>query len=258
MAAINWTVIVWLIIGLFALAGFFAGWWKEAVVTIFLVFLVFLLQVPGLANLFIRAINSLFTLIWDLLPDPITNFLELSLGIGQAGQPPHLEAGSPQTWIILLIIFVALAILIGRLSLNGSVRAGGSYTAYALTLGGQFFGALLGALNGWLIISLVRAYLDGSNLPGSTDIATALANRSAALSANGVAVQSVDVPAATIMDGILPWLLVGLALAVFVVALKTRVSPFKADKEGYMKTEWKSPTGYRQVAMTKKAPEKPS
>jgi hypothetical protein len=106
------------------------------------------------------------------------------------------------------------------------------------------------------MISLVRTYLDGSRLPGSTDISMALAGGNAALPANQVAVQSVEVPAATIMDGILPWLLVGLALAVFVAAFKTRVSPFQTDKEGYVKTEWKPPTGHRQVMMSKKVEEK--
>ena len=46
---INFTVLTYFAIGLFALNGLFRGWWKEAISTFFLILLVFLLQQPGVA-----------------------------------------------------------------------------------------------------------------------------------------------------------------------------------------------------------------
>ena len=44
MVEVNWTLLTYLFIALFALGGYFKGWWKEAIVTVFLTVLVLLLQ----------------------------------------------------------------------------------------------------------------------------------------------------------------------------------------------------------------------
>ena len=46
---INWSAITYYVIGLFALSGFFRGWWKEAITAFFLGILVFLLRTPDVA-----------------------------------------------------------------------------------------------------------------------------------------------------------------------------------------------------------------
>ena len=106
MMAINWTVLMLLVIGLFALAGFFKGWWKEAITTIFLAILVFFLQVPGAAQFFIDLINFVIATVWRILPDFVLDFLDTIFGIGTTGGPPQIDASSPQTWLIMLILFI--------------------------------------------------------------------------------------------------------------------------------------------------------
>jgi len=149
MVTVNWTAIVLLVMGLFALAGFFKGWWREAIVTIFLAILVVFLQLPGVAQFFIDSINAVMAFIWGILPESVVAFLETTFGLGTAGRPPTIDASSPQTWIIMLIIFIGLAVLVGRLGLAGSARNASSYRGYVVTLGGRLFGALLGAVNAW-------------------------------------------------------------------------------------------------------------
>jgi hypothetical protein len=245
MVGINWTVLTLLVIGLFALAGLFKGWWKEAITTIFLGILVFFLQVPDVAQIFIDLINLIISTIWRILPDFVLDFLETVLGIGATGAPPQIDAGSAQTWLIVLIVFIGLAILIGRLSLPGSGRRADTYSSYVVTFGGSLFGALLGALNGWLIIGLIRTYLDGRSLPGGGEMA---ATSMATPPSDQVVIQAVDVPHTTILDSFLPWLFVGIGLVVLLAAIRSRVTV--KEKKGFRKVVYKSPVGYEKAKTT--------
>lgn len=244
MVEINWTALVILLIGLFALAGYYKGWWKEAITTVFLTFLVLLSQVPTLAQIFINTLNFIISLIWRALSAlslDLVSALETSLGLDINGETPQLDAGDGHTWIIILIIFLSLAILIGRHSLPGWSRPTYPYEGYVATQQAAMYGALLGGINGWLIISLVRVYLTGSTLPGgSSGIAT---------STDSVIVQATDVPLTSIADSFLPWLFAGLAILVLIAAVNNRVVYVK-DKEGYRKIDYKPPLGYTKQDIT--------
>ena len=166
MAAINWTFIALLIIGFFALSGFLKGWWKEAITTFFLGILVFFQLVPSAAQFFVDIINWVIALIWRIIPNAVFEFIYSIFGWG-SGMPdvaPQIDAGSSQTWLIMLILFIGLAVLVGRLVLPGAGRGAAPYRGYVVTCSGAIFGALLGAVNGWLIISLIKTYLQGITL----------------------------------------------------------------------------------------------
>ena len=247
MVTVNWTAIVLLVMGLFALGGFFKGWWREAIVTIFLAILVLFLQLPGVAQFFIDSINAVMAFIWGILPASVISFLETTFGLGTAGQPPAIDAGSPQTWIIMLIVFIGLAVLVGRLGLAGSARNASSYNGYVVTWGGRLFGALLGAVNAWLIVSLIRAYLDGSNLPGGGSSTISMSTVTSS-PANAVMLQATDVPSASVVDSFLPWLFAGLGLLVLIVALKSRYGI--KETKGFRKMVYKAPPGYQKAKVS--------
>lgn len=247
MVTVNWTAIVLLVMALFALAGFFKGWWREAIVTIFLAILVLFLQLPGVAQFFIDSINAVIAFIWRILPDSIIGFLETTFGLGTAGLPPHIDASSPQTWVIMLIVFIGLAILVGRLGLPGSARNSGSYNGYVVTWGGRLFGALLGATNAWLMVSLTRAYLDGNNLPGGGD-STISMSTAASTPADAVMLQATNVPDASVVDSFLPWLFAGLGLLVLIIALKSRYGI--QETKGFRKMVYKAPPGYQKAKVS--------
>ena len=238
MAEVNWIVLAYLIIGLFALSGFYRGWWKEAITTIFLTLLVLLLQVPLIALLVINFLNFILATIWPLLPDFIVDFLQTVVGIQSGLNPPQIEAGSAQTWLIILLLFIGVAILISRFALPASGQVYSSYSGYIVTYGGSIFGAVLGALNGWLIISLAQTYLEGVNLPGDGQVRTAV-------SSDRALIQAVNVPTATILDSFLPFLFVTIGLIVFFVALRSRIGIYQ--EKGFRRIIYKSPLGYRKI-----------
>jgi hypothetical protein len=246
MVGINWTVLAFLVIGLFALFGFLKGWWREAITTVILAILVFFLLVPDAAQIFIDLINSMIGLIWRILPNSILDFLNTVFGLGSGPGSdilPQIDATSSQTWLIMLLIFIGLATLIGRTALPDSGRRAGAYSSYVVTCGGRIFGLLLGALNGWLIVSLVRAYLDGRGLPGGQgDAATAFS--SLPPPTNDVVIQAVDVPTASVLDSFLPWLFMGIGAAVFIAALMGRYGIY--EEQGFRRIEYKPPLGYQK------------
>jgi hypothetical protein len=228
---INWTAITYFVIGLFALSGFFSGWWKVAITTVLLVGLVLLLQNPELAQSLVGTMNSIIAWVWDLFD--------------QTSQPPQFDAGSTTTWIIVLILAITLAILISRLMLPGGVRSSG--VAYTVRPLGSILGGVLGAVNGFLIINLIREYVDGRNLPPSslqTEISAA-GRGTTAMASSGVTFTAVDVPTITILDSFVPWIIVGLGLIVFLALLRSRLGIH--SKKGYRRIDYKAPFGYRKV-----------
>jgi hypothetical protein len=247
MVGINWTVLAIGAIGLFALVGLLRGWWKEAITTVFLAFLVFLLLMPQVGQLFINLMNMALNLIWQILPQVALDFLNTFFGGStSAATPPHIDPSNAQTWLVILAVFVGLAALAGRIILPGSSQAARTYQAYAVTRGGCLLGGLLGAFNGWLMVSLVRTYLAGGHLAGASRAAAALS-----APPNEVMIQAVNVPNATIMDSFLPWLFAGVGLAAFFAVFNSRVA-LKTDKDGFSKTDFKPPLGYQKYSVTKR------
>lgn len=243
---INWTILAYIIVGLFALSGFFKGWWKEAVTTWFLAFLVFLLYFPPLAQLVIDLINFIFATIARLLPDTlrgqVQNFLEATLGIETVDGAIQLDAGNGGTWLVILLLFIGLALFISRSALPSDFRMG-LRQVYRPTFLASLLGAAIGALNGFIIISLITAYLNGTNLPG-----VSAAARQAAPPAERT-LEAVAVPSFLITESFLPWILIVIGLAVFVLALTNRVA-ITRDREGYVKVDYRRPLGYDQRDVT--------
>jgi hypothetical protein len=231
---LNWTLITYLVIGLFAWSGAARGWWKEAVTTVFLALLIFLLQYPDLAQSLVDQLNALIATIWNALPNSVTVFIgdliDLVFGTATNGAALQANAGDPATWVIILIVVVTMATMIGRASFSN-----------APDFLGALFGAGLGGLNGYLILGLFREYLDGRGLPGRTPPATeiTLAGSSAVgPAASSVSIQATNMPSITILDSAVPWIIIaGGALLVFVV-LNTKVA-LETNKKGGKRINYK-------------------
>lgn len=240
---IDWLLLTYLIIGVFALLGFFRGWWKEAVTVLLLAVLVLLLQQPDWAEIIINTVNGLISSVWFLVED-LFSFLP-------DGGPIQFDAGSPGTWIMVLILFLGSAALVSRLALP-DYHTGKKGTFYSVTIMGRLLGFFLGALNGFLFVSLIREYLDGRALPGTippqTEIVVASSSGFGPASAN-LSLQAVNLPNFTILDSYIPLVVIGIGLLIFFAALKSRVGVAISAQGG--KLESRSPYGY---AMTKKQP----
>lgn len=241
---INWTMLTYAVIALFALSGFYKGWWKEAITAAFLALLMFLLKSPELAQSFVDGINWFIELVWRIVPDSIKPTVEQVFDIGP-GMVPTVDASDPTTWLIILVFLMLVSIIISRSSLPNS----GPGKGYEVRPMGSLLGGLLGGLNGFIFMGLIRAYLNGSNLPGGgtgappTEIVTA-AGGTVGVATTDVVITATDVPAFTLLDSYLPWVLIVLGGMVFIMALTNRVG--MSSKDGYRKVSQKQPYGYRE------------
>jgi len=247
---INWTVLTYFVIGLFALSGFFKGWWKEAVTTVLLAILVFLLKNPTAAELVIETLNRILAAVWTFIPNsllPTVNAtLNNALGVDTSGAAIQANAGDASTWLIILILVIAVATIFGRTTLPGGIIQSG--IRYAPTPTGSVLGGLIGGLNGFLIMNLIREYLDGRNLPGGllTEIAPA-GGGSVGIASSGVAIRAVEVPSFTILDSFLPWIIIGGGLLIFLAVLNNRVGLH--SNRGFRRIDYKVPYGYKLMAV---------
>ena len=241
---INWTMLTYAVIALFALSGFYKGWWKEAITAAFLALLMLLLKSPELAQSFVDGINRIVGVVWRIVPSSIKPTLEQVFNIGP-GAVPTVDASDPTTWLIILVFLMLVSIIISRSSLPNS----GPGKGYEVRPMGSVLGGLLGGLNGFIVMGLIRAYLNGSNLPGNetgappTEIVTA-AGGSVGVATTDVVITATDVPAFTLLDSYLPWALIVLGGMVFIMALTNRVG--MSTKDGYRKVSQKQPYGYRE------------
>ncbi|MCB0193415.1 MAG: hypothetical protein KDJ65_15820 [Anaerolineae bacterium] len=246
---INWTLLSYVVIIIFALVGFHRGWWREAIIFVFLAFLIFLLLNPSIAQWIIEQINGVLSFIWDLIPaafkPTVSTGIDAAFSVDTGGAPLQINPSSGATWIVILIIFMVVAILIGRAFLAANMARTG--TRFAPTCLGSILGGLLGAVNGLIILNLVREYLDGRNLPGGvlpSEIAQTSGN--VGISASSFAVRISDVPQFTVLDSFTPWIFVGGGGLLLLVLLRNRVRLVKSDK-GFRKIDRLRPYGYREI-----------
>ena len=216
---INWTLVSCFVIGFFAITGYSRGWWKEAVTTVFLTLLVFLLQFPNIAARFIDFINGIVAAIWNVLPTVVTTVISdilaaLGLGTGD-GSAAQVDPGEPGAWLLFLTLVMLGAILLGRRSFRDAPTGFGSV-----------LGFLIGGFNGFLVLNLVREYLNGRSLPGRTppEAAIRLAGSSSfGPAAQEVSIQATNLPSFTILDSVFPWVLIGIGFLFLFSVLKTRI-----------------------------------
>lgn len=165
---IDYDTLVLVAVLLFAGIGFFRGWLREGMTTVVLLVLVALLAKPELAGPIIVYINKLLKLILAFLKGGLTldleNILKTYKEMGDVFTPEN-----PYQFLLWLTgAGVALSYLGGRLALG----AGDTLTPLSHLLGG-----LLGAFNGFIVISLVKEYLIKyvQHLPQPTAQVSALA-----------------------------------------------------------------------------------
>ena len=246
---LNWTLITYLFIGLFVLSGFFKGWWKEAVTTFFLAGLVLLLQFPDAAQWLINRVNEILATGWAWLPLTFGQSLEPLLGLDPSRPAPSIDATNGGSWLAILLVLLGFSILISRSSLPNQIRHRGTQYAYVVSPLGAFLGGLLGGLNGFLIVNLVREYLTGTNLPtGPTQVAAGLAstNNTLGIASSGVDFRVADLPSFTVLTNPLAWLVVGFGVIVLLAVLSNRVVVGRSGRG------LRTPRGYARYKVEKK------
>lgn len=248
---INWTLLTYIVVIYFALSGLSRGWWKEAITTFALAILLLFLQNPDWARSFIILINQIIAAVWQYIPTGLTGFVNDGLGNflaieTQGGAPYQIDPAAPETWFTILSIVLGAALLIGRFSF-----------AYMPTFLGRVLGAVVGGVNGWLLLSIAREYLDGRALPGNevaaaTSEITLVGVSSFGPPSTSLAMRATDLPSFTVMDSFLPWVVIGGSLVFLFAVFKTRLGVAK-NAEGGRKIDWRVPPFYQKP----KKPQKP-
>ncbi|GEM_PF-780197 len=240
---IDWMFVTFFVIILFTASGFARGWWKEALTTICLVWFIFLLQRPEIAQMLISSLNNITGAFWSFIPTSVSP-VQMSGGqtvvtITTNSQPNPflLNANSSNTWLNLLMVTIAGTILFGRYVLDKK---------YQPNPMGQLFGAGLGFLNGFFAVGLAREYLDGRALPGNAVASSQIVlSGSNGLGAQGTLFQAMGLPNFTILDSIFPWMVIIPGLLLLLVLLKARVGLEKSE-DGMKLTMKKRPEFYTE------------
>lgn len=241
---IDWTVVTLLIVSFMAINGFFKGWWREAVITVVITGLIFLLQNPDLAESVVNLVNQGLAAVSGII-NQIFGAIPTS-----NGEPFQLQPSDPATWFILLFLLLGGASLLARLVLPAG-GIGGQY--YGVSFLGRTLGFVLGAINGFLLLGIAREYLDGRSLPGTvipgtvtTADATILSSNTYGPAASTVAIQATGLPDFTILDSALPWIIIILGAIVLIAAINSRVGVASRSGEGW-KIDSRLPYGYHRI-----------
>jgi uncharacterized membrane protein required for colicin V production len=202
---IDFQTFITLVIGIFGLVGFVRGWWKEAITTGLLVTLLTLLKQPEWAQGIIDFFNRIILLITAFFTAGSLEPTEIAAAASTAQPPVTIDPGAFRPYIIILIILVVFSYFIGNAGIGNSV----------VTPIARLFGGILGLINGFVIISLLREYALRRFLPESgVSAATAVPDQ--------ITVQIAGVPQSTIMDGFTAWVFIIGGILILVLALGTR------------------------------------
>jgi hypothetical protein len=146
---IDYRTLTYIVIGLFALLGFTRGWLREAFATILLMALVYMLAQPESAKRIIAIIGKL-----------VTTFLAAFTKKAATGSPIDslaraisglFNVENPYGFMVLLTIFlIFVSYAVGKRSLLDE----GKLVPLSRLLGGT-----IGAVNGFIVLSLIREYL---------------------------------------------------------------------------------------------------
>jgi hypothetical protein len=240
MPEINVTLLTYFVVIIFAISGFYRGWWKEAITTIVLAFLIFLLQIPDFARNLITTFNTIVITIWEIVPESFKDLLRSTFGIDTSASALQADANSTSTWLTLLILLILGAILINRLFLPGGIRRQGY--AYNVTPIGAILGAILGGFNGFILANLILEYLTGRALPGGSPATEIALNDGRAVA---IASPGINFPDFTILDSYIPWVIIGLGFLLLVAVLRTRVGIH--SRNGFRRIDYRVPYGYEMI-----------
>ncbi|MEM7345140.1 MAG: hypothetical protein AAF485_12920, partial [Chloroflexota bacterium] len=145
----------------------------------------------------------------------------------------QLDATNAETCLVILLIMIGLSTMIAYRVLpshSSMIRPYPVILYYTVNTAGHFMGIIVGAMNGFVIINLVREYMDGRSLPGTDPVATSQQLTLAGDSAVGPAatnflIEVNNFPAFTILDSFVPWFAVIIGLFTALVMLRNKIWP---------------------------------
>jgi hypothetical protein len=225
----DYAVLMWTVIILFGMVGFFRGWWKEGLTTGFLTLLVVFLKFPGLAELVVNTINKMLKLLYIIVVAhslDIERIAEVAKTIEDI--PIKINPADYRVYIAGLIGVLIASYLVGKIGINKKVLGP--------NLLGALLGTIFGLLNGFTVITLLREYVLGRYLPG---VSVQAAAEAAAITTISMTVEDLPTPGA--VEGWVPWLILVIGALLFFAVLATRWSVERTKIKGVAPPLYKTP-----------------
>jgi hypothetical protein len=216
--SINYETLMIIVVALFALSGFLRGWWREGITTIFLILLTIFLTQPELAESIIEIVNGLIETVWNILSNlfETLGLVQATVGAAATTSPIVLDPNDRPLFIIILIVMVLLSYFTSKITLGGKT----------ITTGGRIFGGIVGAINGFLAVNLVKEYIVGRFFP-----TTGLSAQSAAPSQLSLAIT--DVPPESVFTDTSQLLVIGIGVVILALLLANRLT-----SKGKVRNPW--------------------
>ena len=136
-----------LLMAVFAFIGIMRGWYREGITALFVAFLAIMVWQPELAEGIIGWINDLVRLLMAFLRSGFS--LQPSAWAAQSvNAEVVIVPSSYRFWMTITAILIVISYLVGEASFKGKI-----------TPLGRLLGGILGAANGFVLLSLARQYL---------------------------------------------------------------------------------------------------
>ena len=144
---IEYSDLVMLFLFVFAVVGLMRGWYKEGITSFFVAALAVLVWRPSLAQQIIDIVNDLLKLIIMFFKSGFS-LQPQSLMSQQVDPDMLLDPNSYRLYIIVTVVLIAVSYVIGEATFKDK-----------MTPLGRLLGGVLGAFNGYVILSLGKQYL---------------------------------------------------------------------------------------------------
>ncbi len=145
---IDFQAFSYVVIGLFALVGFTRGWLREALTTILLTFLVLMIAKPEIATKIMTISTAVMVVVAKLVLTPFMDPIKVAEIVTDIKDLFDIE--NPYGFMLALtIVLIFISYTIGKRALTES----------KLTPLSRLLGGTLGAISGFVVLSLARQYL---------------------------------------------------------------------------------------------------
>jgi hypothetical protein len=144
---VEYDQLVTLFLFVFAMVGMMRGWYKEGITSLFAALLALLVWRPEVARALIGRITDVLKVLIvfiraGLNPEPQA-VTQPSAGVGSL-----LDPNSYEIYVVITVVLLAVSYVVGEATFK-----------HRMTALGRILGAMLGAFNGYVILSLVKQFL---------------------------------------------------------------------------------------------------
>ena len=176
---IEYSEVLTLVLVIFGIVGMMRGWYREGVTALFVALLAILVWRPEIGDGIIAWVNSFLRFIVAFFKAGLT-FNTAKLTASAASTNPLLDPSSYRLWIVVTVAMIAISYAVGEATFDGKMAPLG-----------RLLGGIIGAANGFVVISLTKQYL-----------ANYWADQGRVVSQSSqVAIQMTNVPAGSFVNG---------------------------------------------------------